>query len=170
MGGYGDVQMIDENGSYNFDLPTALNQEELENDLGKLQSNQKIIVKEYNFNAPIKKHVFITIEPSEIILVEGLFLFYYKGVRSKLDFSVFIDVDPQTQLDRRLYRDQETRGYSRDGILYQWQKHVIPCYQKYLLPFKDDADFHFRNDSNSDQDFKILVKEIAIRIEQAKIC
>ncbi|MEJ6776383.1 MAG: hypothetical protein QNK85_03550 [Crocinitomicaceae bacterium] len=165
-----EKQVKDEKGCYNFDLPTALDQNKLTDDLAKLKTHEQVVVKEYHFNSPPDKHVFVTIQPSDLIFVEGLFLFHYEGVRSKLDFSVFINVDTDVQLDRRLYRDQETRGYSREDILYQWDNHVAPCYENYLLPYKEDADFHFRNDSNSDHDFELLVKEIARRMEEAKAC
>lgn len=160
-----DQQVKDENGFYNFDLPTALDQEKLVADLIQLKSGKAIEVKEYHFNAPPDKHVLLTIEPSELIIVEGLFLFYYEGVRELLDYSIFINVDPDVQLDRRLYRDQETRGYSREAILYQWENHVRPCYDNYLLPYRNQADFQFRNDHMSDVDFAALVDELNARIQ-----
>lgn len=159
-------QLIDENGEVNFDLPTALDEDKLVGDLQKLVNGDEIVVKEYHFNSPPDKHVLITIKPSEIIIVEGLFLFHYPKVREILDFSVFIHVDQKIQLDRRLYRDQETRGYSREAILYQWENHVIPCFDNYLLPYRDDADFLFRNDANADADFDKLTTEIGLRLDQ----
>ena len=161
-------QLIDENGEVNFDLPTALDVDKLVSDLQRLVNGEEIVVKEYHFNAPPDKHVFITIKPSDIIIVEGLFLFHYPEVREVLDYSVFIHVDQKIQLDRRLYRDQETRGYSREAILYQWENHVIPCFDNYLLPYRDDADFLFRNDANADSDFDKLTMEIALRLDQQK--
>jgi len=161
-------QLIDENGEVNFDLPTALDVDKLVSDLQKLVNGEEIVVKEYHFNAPPDKHVLITIKPSDIIIVEGLFLFHYPEVREVLDYSVFIHVDQKIQLDRRLYRDQETRGYSREAILYQWENHVIPCFDNYLLPYRDDADFLFRNDANADSDFDKLTMEIALRLDQQK--
>jgi uridine kinase len=161
-----DEQAIDENGEINFDLPTALDEERLTKDLQSLVKGEQIIVKEYHFNSPPDKHVLITIDPSKLVIVEGLFLFHYPGVKEILDYSVFIDVDQGIQLDRRLYRDQETRGYSREAILYQWENHVTPCFDNYLLPYRNDADFHFRNDSKSDEDFEKLSKEIAYRMEE----
>lgn len=157
-----EKQMLDDQGQYNFDLPTALDEERLSADLRKLGSGESISVKEYHFNAPPNKNVLITIEPSELIIVEGLFLFHYAEVREMLDFSIFIEVDHTVQLDRRIYRDQESRGYTRDAILYQWENHVMPCYEKYLLPYKESADFIFRNDSRADDDFKRLSKEISL--------
>ena len=164
-----EQQLVDENGEVNFDLPTALDEQKLINDLQKLVSGEEIIVKEYHFNSPPDKHVLITIKPSDIIIVEGLFLFHYPKVRELLDYSVFIHVDPKIQLDRRLYRDQETRGYSREAILYQWEHHVLPCYDNYLLPYQKDADFLFRNDSNADADFASLTEEITQRMAEQKV-
>ncbi len=163
-----EMQQVDENGHYNFDLPSALDEERLTQDLHLLKNGSEITVKEYHFNSPPDKHVLISLEPSELIIVEGLFLFHYAGVRQVLDYSIFVDVDPRIQLDRRLYRDQETRGYSRENIIYQWENHVSPCYQNYLLPYQGKADFRFRNDSNSEEDFERLVKEISFKFEEAK--
>ncbi|MDB2657329.1 hypothetical protein N9Y60_04660 [Crocinitomicaceae bacterium] len=164
-----EEQKLDEKGIHNFDLPTALNREQLVHDLRKLVSGSSIVVKEYHFNAPPDKNVLITIDPSPLIIVEGLFLFHFEEVRELIDYSVFIKVDPEVQLDRRLYRDQETRGYSREAILYQWENHVKPCYQNYLLPFEEQADFRFRNDANADEDFHKLTHEIGAKMEAVKL-
>lgn len=159
-----EKQQNDHNGIVNFDLPTALDEPRLTDDLRTLVNGYPIEVKEYHFNSPPDKNVLITLSPSELIIVEGLFLFHYEGVRELLDYSVFVDVDPAVQLDRRLYRDQETRGYSREDIIYQWDNHVIPCFDNYLYPYKKDADFVFRNDQNADVDFKVLEEEIKSRL------
>ncbi|MBL1279995.1 MAG: hypothetical protein COA33_006975 [Fluviicola sp.] len=160
-----EMQVKDKNGEYNFDLPTALDENKLAADLEQLKGGGEILVKEYHFNSPPHKHVLLTISPSPLIIIEGLFLFHYPGVSKQLDYSIFVDVAPKIQLDRRLYRDQETRGYSREAILYQWENHVKPCYENYLLPYQNEADFIFRNDSNADDDFKKLVLEIEAKLK-----
>jgi uridine kinase len=160
-------QFVDQNGEINFDLPSALDEERLMEDLNGLIDGKSIEVKEYQFNAPPEKNVLITLCPSELIIVEGLFLFHFEKVKALLDFSIFIDVDPATQLDRRLYRDQESRGYSREAILYQWKNHVLPCYENYLKPHLETANFRFRNDQHADEDYVLLVEEISKRM---KIC
>lgn len=159
-----EEQFVDANGSINFDLPTALDRERLTADLIKLQQGEVIEVKEYHFNAPPRKNVLITLEPAAIIIVEGLFLFQFNEVRDLLDFKIFMDVDNEVQLDRRLYRDQESRGYSREAILYQWHNHVTPCYQNYLLPYLNEADFIFNNDHQADQEFDRLLAVLTPKI------
>lgn len=164
-----EKQKLDKNGHYNFDLPTALDREKLHSDLVKLKNNETIEVKEYHFNAPPDKNTLVTIHPSEVIIVEGLFLFYYKEIRKMIDYTIFMEVDQNTQLDRRLYRDQETRGYTRDEIIYQWEMHVTPCYKKYLMPYESQADFRFHNDSRADDDFEKLMYELNMLIANQKV-
>ena len=138
-------------------------------DLKKLSKGESVLVKEYHFNSPPDKNVLLNLDPSELIIVEGLFLFHFKGVQELLDYSIFIEVEPKIQLDRRLYRDQETRGYTQEAILYQWNNHVTPCYKNYLLPYRSNANFKFRNDKYADEDFNSLVKEISIVIEEVNV-
>jgi uridine kinase len=163
-------QEKDANGEINFDLPSALDKNKLVQDLHDLMNGLPIEVKEYHFNAPPDKNTLITIQPSKLIIVEGLFLFHYEEVRALIDFSIFMEVDPSTQLDRRLYRDQETRGYSREAILYQWDNHVLPCFQNFLLPYEHDADFRFHNDSRADDEFERLMYDLNMLIAQQEVC
>lgn len=152
-----EEQAKDSNGVVNFDLPTALDKTKLVDDLKRLIVGETIEVFEYQFNTGNNKHALITIRPSPLIIVEGLFVFEYEEVHAQLDFSIFVDVDPSIQLDRRIYRDQESRGYSRSDILYQWENHVMPCYEKYLAPHETKADFIYHNDSRSERDFDRLI-------------
>ncbi len=163
------MQQKDANGEYNFDLPTALDELKLADDLKALLRGEPIEVKEYHFNAPPDKNVLLTIAPSKLIIVEGLFLFHYEEVRKRIDFSIFMEVDATIQLDRRLYRDQETRGYSREAIIYQWDNHVLPCYRNYLEPYEQQADFKFHNDFRADDEFERLMYEINRLIAQQKV-
>lgn len=163
-------QVKDVNGEINFDLPTALDKNKLVQDLRDLMNGLPIEVKEYHFNAPPDKNTLITINPSKLLIVEGLFLFHYQEVRELIDFSIFMEVDPTTQLDRRLYRDQETRGYSREAILYQWDNHVLPCFQQFLLPYEHEADFRFHNDSRADDEFERLMYDLNMLIAQQEVC
>ena len=155
-----DVQSQDANGVVNFDLPTALDHQKLTADLQMLISWQPIEVREYSFNVQGGKSVLLTIHPSDIIIVEGLFTLHYPHVFAQLDYSIFVDVDHATQLDRRIYRDQETRGYSRSEIIYQWENHVLPCYEQFIEPYRNNAHFVFYNDHRADQYFLRLSEQL----------
>lgn len=153
-------QLVDENGVVNFDLPTALNKNKLVKDLHQLVNGEAIEVLEYQFNAGDGTQRLITIEPSELVIVEGLFIYAYQEVFDLIDFNIFVDVDPAIQLDRRIYRDQDSRGYSRSDIIYQWKNHVTPCYNDHLLPHVRKADFIYHNDSRYQEDFELLTEKL----------
>lgn len=164
-----EMQQKDEKGIVNFDLPTALDRHKLLSDLQQLTQGKSIEVREYHFNAPPNRLTMLTIHPSKIIIVEGLFLFHFSEVKALVDFTIFMEVDPNIQLDRRLYRDQESRGYTREDILYQWNEHVVPCYRNYLQPYEHLADFRFHNDNRSDEEFERLMYQLNMRIAKHKV-
>lgn len=155
-----ETQVRDENGIINFDLPTALDEQQLSQDLNQLYQGNSIEVKEYFFNTQPVKNVLLTIHPAKIILVEGLFLFHYPEVYKLIDWSIYVDVDPKIQLDRRVYRDQSTRGYKHQEIIYQWENHVLPCYKSYIEPYKQKANFVFNNDERAEADFVQLMEHL----------
>ena len=163
-----EQQQKDNKNIVNFDLPTALDEEQLTKDITTLSRGEPIEVKEYFFNSSPNKNVLLTIQPSRLIIVEGLFLFHYLGVKKLLDYTIFVDVEHEIQLDRRIYRDQETRGYSRSDIIYQWENHALPCYNNYILPHKSSANFIYRNDHHADEDFNQLISLIKLKVLNLK--
>jgi uridine kinase len=77
-----------------------------------------------------------------------------------IDWSVYVEVDSKTQLDRRIYRDQTTRGYKHQEIMYQWENHVLPCYNAYIEPYKQQANVVFKNDERSERNFSQLMIQL----------
>ena len=144
-----EQQVRDKNNVINFDLPTALDEKKLTKDLSALIDGESIEVKEYFFNAPVNDTKTVLIHPKKVLIVEGLFLFHFKPVKKKLDFSIYVEVERKHQLSRRIERDQKTRGYTKADITYQWYEHVVPCFDRYILPYKQEASFVFQNDNGA---------------------
>ena len=160
-----EQQAKDKNNVINFDLPTALDEKKLNEDLSALVGGQNIEVKEYFFNAPVNHTKTIIIHPKEILIVEGLFLFHFEFVKKMLDFSIYVEVSPKHQLSRRIERDEKTRGYTKEDISYQWYEHVVPCFEKYILPYKHEASFIFKNDDTAKESLALLKSTLSKIIE-----
>lgn len=158
-------QVKDQNGVTNFDLPTALDTKQLEKDLLQLLDNQPIKQKIYTFNNPEKAEEFLLIEPNEILIVEGLFVMHYPFVKDKLDYSVYLSVKPELQLERRLKRDMTERNYTKESIIYQWENHVIPAYDQFVRPYKPLADLIITNNEHFDENIHILTDVIHQNID-----
>ena len=81
------------------------------------------------------------IEPSKVIIFEGIFTLFDKEIRNMLDIKVFLRVDADIRFTRRLHRDVNERGRSLESVISQYYATVRPMYQKYLEPQKEYADF-----------------------------
>ena len=59
-------------------------------------------------------------------------------------------------LKRRLIEDAKERGMTQKQIEYQWNEHVLPAIQQYLLPYRDNVDLIIVNNTHFDRSFKVL--------------
>lgn len=149
-----DLQPIDQNGVRNFDTPGGIDHDAFAQDVAQLKSGNEVQRQEYTFNNPDAEPKMLVFKPAPIIVVEGIFVFYFKEVSELLDLRVFIEAQNYLMLKRRIIRDAKERGYDLDDVLYRYEKHVAPTYQKYIEPFKHSADlivpnnFDFKNALN----------------------
>lgn len=155
-----DQQKIDENGVINFDLPTALDVRKMQEDYDCLLAGKSITQEVYTFNNPTGEKEKLVIEPRELLIVEGLFVMHYEFIRSSLNYAVYLSVDPEIQLERRLVRDMHERNYSEKDVLYQWKNHVIPSYENFVLPYKPQVDLIITNNEEFDENIHILTSVI----------
>ena len=142
-------QEKDRRGNYNFDLPSSFHQDELVEDLIRIKSGKSIIRKEYTFNNPKINPRSLRVEPKPIIILEGLFLFNDPNISKFLDKKIFIDCDLNVMIDRRITRDHEKRGYDKSDVLYKYNNHVLPAFNKFILPHKNKSDLIVNNSKNN---------------------
>ena len=150
------LQPKDENGVENFDVPQSIDFEEYASDIRKIQKGEPVYRKEYTFNNSSKAPKTLIFKPSPIIVVEGIFVFYYPELTELLDLKIFIDAKDHIKLKRRIIRDKVERGYDLDDVLYRYEKHVMPTYEKFIKPFKNEADIIVPNNHNFDKGLEVV--------------
>ena len=155
-----ELQLKDENGQINFDLPTSIDRIAFFNDMQRLAQGETITLMEYTFNNAGRAAHEIVVKPAPVIVMEGLFVFHYEEIREALDLKVYIDAREEVKLERRLKRDRDERGYDHETVIYQWNNHVMPSYQKYLRPYRDEADIIVTNNLNYDKGLQVLVNHL----------
>jgi len=160
-----EEQLCDENGEINYDLPTSINRNEFYRHLCQLLEGEEIYLREYTFNNPDKEASLLVVKPAPVIIMEGLFVFHYEEIRELLDLKVFIDAEEDVKLERRLKRDAEERGYPKDTVLYQWQNHVLPAFEQYLLPYKAFSDIIITNNTSFDKGLEVLVHHLKTQLQ-----
>jgi len=151
-----EFQKKDEQGIENFDRPSSINKKSFTTDIQKLISGESISIKEYTYNNKDAKPQIITFEPAPIVIIEGIFVFHYKKIRKLLDLKVFIDAKENLKVIRRITRDRVERNYPLDDVLYRYENHILPAFEKYILPYRDDADIVINNNDNFDQGLEVV--------------
>ena len=141
------LQVTDENGRVNYDLPTAVDLDALCSDLAGLRQGLTIARAEYTFNQEGREPAWVEVRPAPLVLVEGLFVLHHAALRSSFDLRVFVDADEEIQLSRRLRRDEQERGYGHDEVMYQWTQHVLPAYRTWLEPYRTECEVQVHNGS-----------------------
>lgn len=140
-----EQQPRDENNIANFDTPYSIDHESFLQDLHQLQQGLVVRRREYTFNNPEKAPRELIFRPTPVIVVEGIFVFYYPEVASMLDLKIFIEAKEYIKLKRRIIRDKVERGYDLEDVLYRYERHVAPTYERYIAPFREEADIIIPN-------------------------
>jgi uridine kinase len=151
-----DEQYRDENGERNFDLPKSFDKKKFRHDIERLLAGETVMLQEYVFNNPDAKPKMLEFKSAPIIIIEGLFVFHYKKIARKLDLKVFLNAKENLKVIRRILRDQVERGYPLDDVLYKYQHHVLPSYERFIQPYKEEADIVVNNNQDFERGLAVL--------------
>ena len=160
-----EAQKADERGILNFDLPQSLDQTAFLQDLQALRQGKTIYRQEYTFNNPLRQAQTLSFEPRPIVLLEGLFVFYNPEVERLIDLKVFLHTKETTAFARRIKRDKIERNYPLEDVLYRYEHHVLPTYEKYIKPLSDKADLVINNNDNFERGLEVLTGFLKTRIQ-----
>lgn len=151
-----DQQSRDDQGVVNFDLPGSIDKEAFHKDIKRLMEGKTIQRQEYTFNNEKATPQMLTFTPAPILLVEGLFVFHFKKIRSLLDLKIFLHAKENLKVIRRIKRDKIERNYPLDDVLYRYQHHVLPAFEKYIEPYIQKADVVINNNENFEMGLEVI--------------
>ena len=144
-------------GKFNFDHPDAFDTELMESVLQDIMNGHSARIPVYDFktNARVPGE-FTTIYPSDVVVVEGILVFYFPGIRNTFNLKLFVDTDADTRLARwilllhslnsnheyfrRVLRDISERGRDLENVLHQYTTLVKPAFEEFCIPTKKYAD------------------------------
>ncbi len=155
---------VDDNGVHNFDLPVAINHRAYAEHIIQLREGKPVEKLEYTFNNPNIIPKMLTFRPTPIIVVEGIFVFYFKEISELLDLKIFIDAKEHIKLKRRIIRDQVERGYDLTDVLYRWENHVFPTYEQFIKPSKAEADLIIPNNRHFHRGLEVVKSFLKTKI------
>jgi uridine kinase len=155
-----DQLTIQERSHFNFDEPTALDHYLLRQHIESLAAGQGINRPTYDFTTHTRAAATEHIEPTEFIVLEGLFALYWDNIRPFLGTKVFVNAPDGVCLSRRSYRDVRERGRTPESVIEQYDKTVRPMAQLHVLPTARWADVIVSGEQPLEQSAAIIMKLI----------
>lgn len=160
-----ETQPVDENGVKNFDTPQSIDFDAFLHDLEQLKRGEKVLRQEYTFNNPNVTPRMLEFQPAPIIIVEGIFVFYDQALSGLFDLKLFIEAKNYLMLKRRITRDALERGYDLDDVLYRYEKHVAPTYERYIEPLRYEADLIIPNNLHFEKALQVVVAHLKAHLQ-----
>lgn len=126
----------------NYDEPCIFDHDLLYHDVCQLLDGQPIRRKAYDFSQHRRCDTDEIVEPGDarVLIVEGIHSFYDQRLLDKMFLKLYINVEPDICLLRRITRDIKERGRQIDNIAAQYLSTVKPMYDRYIRNYIHQAD------------------------------
>lgn len=132
---------LEERAAYNFDHPHAIDFELALDQLQALRRGESIEQPVYDFKVHTRSAQPRRLEPTSLIVVEGLYALYKPEFLGLYDYKIFISTGIATAALRRISRDITERGRDVDGAKHQILTTVLPMYETFVKPTQRNAHF-----------------------------
>ncbi|UPV74422.1 uridine kinase [Halorussus limi] len=148
---YKDLSHMDfeERTEVNYDHPSAFEWDLLREHMDALLSGQTIEMPQYDFEIHNRKTETVTVEPTDVIVLEGIFALYDEELNEMLDIRVYVETDADVRILRRIERDVVDRGRDLEGVIDQYLSTVKPMHEQFVAPTKKRADLIIPEGANA---------------------
>lgn len=124
----------------NFDHPDSIEFELVAAHLAALRSGETITVPRYDFTRHTRASGGTSVDAHELVVFEGLLLPAYPGLRPLIDHMIYVDLDAEQCLNRRIERDVRERGRTEASVRDFWLTRAFPMFQQFVAPAREEAD------------------------------
>lgn len=152
----------------NFDHPDSIEWELLVRHLDLLISGHHIEMPRYSYVECARLKETILIEPTRVIIVEGILIMTNPELRSRFNVKVFVDADADDRLMRIIQRDILERGRSVETVLTHYETYVKPMHLQFIEPSKRYADLIIPQGGENEVAIEILSSRINWKLNQEK--
>ncbi|KAL9891280.1 uridine-cytidine kinase isoform X2 [Glossina fuscipes] len=148
-------------GLYNFDHPDAFDEQLMYETLQAVLKGNKVEIPSYDYRTnSLDYENKLTIYPADVVLFEGILVFYFPKIRDLFHMKLFVDTDSDTRLARRVPRDINERGRDLDAVLTQYMTFVKPAFEEFCSPTKKFADVIIPRGADNTVAIDLIVQHI----------
>lgn len=145
----------------NYDHPFAFDMDLLLEDLKALKAGKGIEKPVYDFMNHTRSDYRESIEPCDVIILEGLLILDDERLRELLDIKVFVDAEADIRFIRRLNRDVNKRGRSLESVVEQYLTTVRTMHDQFIEPSKRYADIIIPEGAHNTVAIDLLITKIS---------
>ena len=130
----------EERSKLNYDHPNSFDTDLMIQHIRQLKKGKSIYRPVYDFTIHNRTEETVLVQPSKVIIVEGILIFENKELLDLLDIKVFIDTDADVRIIRRILRDVSERGRTLESVITQYLTTVKLMHEQFVEPSKKNAD------------------------------
>ena len=131
---------VEDPSRFNYDHPGSLETDLLVEHLRTLKGGSPAELPIYDYASHRRQSRSERVEPRPVVIVEGILVLEHEGLAASADLKVFVHAPADLRLERRIRRDVEERGRTRESVLEQWNDTVSPMHIAYVEPSRCKAD------------------------------
>lgn len=124
----------------NFDHPDAFDWQLLFQQIKLLREGKAIEQPVYSFLKCDREEQTVHVEPTSVVLIEGIMALYKKELRDMMDLRIYVDADPDERLIRVIERDVLERGRTAQNVMDRYRRVLKPMHREFIEPTKEYAD------------------------------
>ncbi len=131
---------LQEREALNYDHPKSIDFELMLQHVQTLKNGESIEQPLYSFVTHSRTGDHVTVEPRNVLIVEGILVLTNPDLLKEYDLKVFVHADSDERLIRRIRRDTQDRGRDLSEVLHRYQTTLKPMHQEFIEPSKNEAD------------------------------
>ena len=155
---------MEERQARNFDHPDSIDFDLLTVQLKQLKAGEAIEQPIYSYiTCTRSKTETVTVEPADVIIIEGILIFNCKELRDQMNIKIFVDADDDDRLMRIIVRDIAERGRTIETAIEHYVATVKPMHLQFIEPSKRYADIIIPQGGHN----KVAIDVISATVEKA---
>lgn len=127
---------LEERAKINYDHPKAFETDLLVEHLWALKRGEAVDIPCYDYSTHSRTTETSHVEPADIIFVEGILVLESKNLKNLMDIRLYVDVDADERVLRRMLRDTRERGRTMESVIEQYLNVVRPMHLQFVWPSK----------------------------------
>lgn len=153
----------------NFDHPDAIDWTLLCEQLADLKNGKTVQQPVYSYiSCSRSKTETVTVEPADVIIIEGILIFTCRELLDQLDIKIFVDADDDDRLMRVMARDISERGKDVHWVIERYSRTVKPMYLQFIEPSKRYADIIIPQGGHNKVAINIILASIEKSLRERK--